>query len=511
MDNRDDADDKDNHVNSKSSIIRNIETNSVNYNSISSKFPYLRSNSLETIYAFDNPSFLPDGLPSSQPGKNGIPPLPNILDTHSFYDPHDFGKEQHATSFWETVLHILIISAGPAVFTLPATFLNVGATVGLIGGLLVICFYAYNVRMFADAEYQICKKKRVPNLSYSDTVFFALKTGPESVHFLAPYCRVLTYLVFAITWAGGNAFNLILIGENCRTLFMLFFNQEINIRVAMICISVPLLFLCWIPNLKYLVTVSTIANFMNLLIILYVLYFVFDDSKPFQPRKEPINLIDVPLFLGSILFCINATGILIPLKNDMREPKKFNSTFGVLTVSYVGIAVLISIFGTLCSQKFGNNVHANVLLNLPVEHPVVKLILLLFLLILCLQFPLVTYVVYDTAWNNMLREYKSNVTHKLLSEYVVRTTIVALILIMAFIVPNIQLFLSFSGTVGTSFDSMLFPTIVNTLVCFRKTNNSKKYVFILCKNALIALIACTLIICGVNDCVRHILAYYNGT
>lgn len=382
---------------------------------------------------------------------------------------------------------------------------------GLIGSLLIVLFYAYNMHMFADAEYEICKKKRVPNLSYSDTVFFAFKNGPESIHFLAPYCRFLTYIVFATTWAGGNAFNLILIGQNLQTIHSIFFNGSIDIRTAMICITIPLLVLCWIPNLKYLVAISSVANVMNWLIICVVFYYVAEDQTTYPLPKKTVNFIDIPLFLGSILFCINGTGILMPLKNDMREPKKFGSSLGVVTVSYVSIAVLISIFGTISSQKFGTSIESNVLMNLPIYHSFGKLIIPIFLLILCFQFPLLSYVVYDTVWNNMLRERKTRLKHKLFHEYAIRTAIVVVILIMAFTVPNIQLFLSFSGTIGTSIDSILFPTIVNTLVCFRKTNDSKRFVLILCKNALIVLFACTLIICGINDCIRHTANYYNGT
>lgn len=503
MENRETKNDR---VTSKTSIARSVESNSVNYNSIGSKFSYLRSNSLETVYAFDNPSFLPDGLPSSLPGQNGIPPLPNILDNNAYYDPHDFGKEHHATSFWGTVLHIFIISAGPVVFTLPGNFLNVGLWFGLIGAFFIICLYAHNIRMFADAEYEICKKKRIPNLSYSDTVFYAFKNGPQNFQCLAPYCRFLTYVVFVVLWSGGNAFNLVLIGQNAQTVYSMLYEDEINIRTAILYMIIPLLLLCWIPNLKLLVILSTVANIVNVCLVGVVVYYIFDDPHPWHPPESSIQIQDIPIFLGSILFCINATGILMALKNDMSEPKKFNSPYGVLTVSYIPIAFLLTAFSTLCTQKYGTALQENVLSNLPQEHSFTRLIIPSFLLVICFQFPLISYVVYDILWNNILKEKRTNTRHESLKEYILRTLIVAIILIMAFTVPNLPLFLSISGTIGTPIDSMIFPAIVNTFVHFRKKNSGLKFNLILYKNGAIIAFAFALIVAGLNDCFNEISA-----
>lgn len=56
---------------------------------------------------------------------------------------------------------------------------------------------------------------------------------------------------------------------------------------------------------------------------------------------------------------------MIPLKNEMRTPKAFGGTFGVLNRAMVPIVVLFVSLGLFGYLQYGEAANATVTLNLP--------------------------------------------------------------------------------------------------------------------------------------------------
>lgn len=471
------------------------------------KSSHVRNYSLEiptTSSAYDNPAFVEDNSPTSTE-KYQLPVLSSAKKADE-YDPHNFAKEHLTTSFCGAVFHIFIICAGPAVLTLPGNFLNVGIVIGCASTFTMVLFYAYNISMVVDAEYQLCREKRTPNLTYSETVYYTFALGPSRTKGLAPYCRNLSYAVFSLLWVGGNAFNLVLIGQNFQTAYKVIYEEErdVGLRTGMYILIVPLLLLCWIRHLKYLIPVSFLGNFMNILVILSVVYRIVRNPNFDSTQPQSTSLRNLPLFLGTLLYSLNGTGIMVPLKNDMKYPQKFNSMFGVLTVSFAPMTFMYTFFELLCVLKYGTDLRSSVVMNLPEDELLTKIVLVLFILSVCFQFPLITYIVFDIFWNNILKEKREKMVYKLFWEYVTRTGIVVVMFACAVLVPNINLFLSFSGTVGTPIDSMILPAVMNSYMWLKKCKNNKtKLSLLLCKNVLICLFAEVLIVFGIKDCIHQ--------
>lgn len=69
-------------------------------------------------------------------------------------------------------------------------------------------------------------------------------------------------------------------------------------------------------------------------------------------------------FTGTTLFAIEAVGVVIALEGNMKTPKSFGSTFGVLNVGMLFITVLYAAFGFLGYWKYGSACDESVTLNL---------------------------------------------------------------------------------------------------------------------------------------------------
>jgi solute carrier family 36 (proton-coupled amino acid transporter) len=72
----------------------------------------------------------------------------------------------------------------------------------------------------------------------------------------------------------------------------------------------------------------------------FVLYYVFDELPPvsFRPAFAPIDRF--PLYFGTVLFALEAVGVVIALENNMENPKSFGGSFGVLNIGMTIVVLM---------------------------------------------------------------------------------------------------------------------------------------------------------------------------
>lgn len=75
---------------------------------------------------------------------------------------------------------------------------------------------------------------------------------------------------------------------------------------------------------------STFANFITLISFGIILYYIFETPFTFDDKKPVGEIKNFPLFFGTVLFALEAIGVILPLANEMKKPKKFGGSFGVL-------------------------------------------------------------------------------------------------------------------------------------------------------------------------------------
>lgn len=145
--------------------------------------------------------------------------------------------------------------------------------------------------------------------------------------------------------------------------------SEIDVRMIILFLLVPLILLSWIPNLKYLAPVSMIANiFMGLSLGTTIYYLAINmDPKTFKDLDYvgPVHL--WPDFFSLTIFAMEAIGVVMPLENNMKTPRHFLGICGVLNRGMSGVTLLYIALGFLGYLCHGDNVEPSIILNLPVE------------------------------------------------------------------------------------------------------------------------------------------------
>lgn len=88
--------------------------------------------------------------------------------------------------------------------------------------------------------------------------------------------------------------------------------ETITVRHYILMIVIPLILINWVRNLKLLAPLSTIANIVTFASFSIILYYIFKDPAELQLSKRPMvgQVQDFPLFLGTVLFALEAIGVV---------------------------------------------------------------------------------------------------------------------------------------------------------------------------------------------------------
>ncbi|KAI5700543.1 hypothetical protein M8J75_000277 [Diaphorina citri] len=419
------------------------------------------------------------------------------------YEPYDHRKVKHATSYSETLFHMLKASLGTGILAIPHAFKNSGYLVGIIGTIVIGLFSCYCIHMMVVAQYVLCKKKKIPSLTYPEIAETALSEGPPSVRWLAPYGRIVSFGFLVVCELGASCIYVIFVAGNLKAVADQYYGDH-DIRFYMLLIFFPILLLCWIRNLKLLAPFSTLATAITIASFGITLYYVFTDVPSISERNPGGNLKELPLFFGTVMFSMSAIGIIMPLENEMRSPSKFTSKLGVLNVAMLSIALIYTGFGFFGYLKYGPSTSGSVTLNLPAGDLLAQSVKVMLALAIFCTFALPQYIVYNIVWNCYLKTRMEKNSLATIWIYVLKTTICIITFAFAIMIPNLELFIALIGSLCLPFMAISLPALTDLITFWSSHHGLSKALFIT-KHVVIFLIAVVGCYTGVQASVREIL------
>ncbi len=116
------------------------------------------------------------------------------------------------------------------------------------------------------------------------------------------------------------------------------FGYEMSVKSYLAILLLPLIFLNWIRNLKYLAPVMSIANVFMSIGLGIIFYYIFQDMHGIWEERPHFHAVfnswvNIPLYFGTALYAFEGIGMILPLENKMKNPEDFGGLFGVLNVS----------------------------------------------------------------------------------------------------------------------------------------------------------------------------------
>lgn len=267
---------------------------------------------------------------------------------------------------------------------------------------------------------------------------------------------------------GACCIYVVFISTNIKELTDYFFETNTDVRLFMLMILLPLILINWvcsalmhqkwkvndfycrllqIRNLKYLAPFSTIGNFVTLATLAIIFYYIFREPFTMEGKVAVGPVSNYPMFFGTVLFAMEAIGVIMPLENEMKSPKNFVGPTGVLNKAMCLIVSLYIGLGLTGYLRYGEATRSSITLNLP-DHELYESWIemdfsqfcqinfcffsnrpsqILKAMISCGVFfthAVACYVAIDLAWNEYVLKRIAHSAHKLRWEYTMRAGIV---------------------------------------------------------------------------------------
>lgn len=401
------------------------------------------------------------------------------------FEPHDHRKVAHPTTNMETLFHLLKGSLGTGILAMPNAFYRAGYVLGAAGTLFIGVLCTYCIHQLVKCEIELCRRRRIASLNYPDTASAAMEDGPRVFQKCAPYAGHVVNAFLILYQLGTCCVYVVFVSRNIKEVVDEYHETKLDVRLYMVMLLLPLILINWVRNLKLLAPFSTLANLLTFIGFGITLYYILNDIPNISTRN-PIGAVrDFPLFFGMVLFALEAIGVILPLENNMKTPKSFGGTFGVLNRAMLLIITLYVGMGFFGYIKYGSGALGSITLNLPADEILAQSVRVILAIAIFVTHGLQCYVAVDITWNHYLLTKFQKHSHKFVLEYVVRTCLVLVTFLLAVAIPNLELFISLFGALCLSALGIAFPAIIETSTLWYSLKTTSSFCRMLARNTFL--------------------------
>ncbi|XP_056631414.1 proton-coupled amino acid transporter-like protein CG1139 [Diorhabda sublineata] len=424
------------------------------------------------------------------------------------YDPYIYREVKHPTTNMETLFHLLKGSLGTGILAMPLAFYHSGYLLGIIATALIGLLCTHCIHILIKCEYELCKRKKVPVMTYPATAEAALQEGPEFFQKFSSIAPHMVNIFLLIYQLGTGTVYTVFIGENIKEV-LLSHGVSIDSRWVMFAALMPLILLNYVRNLKYLAPLSTTANFVTIASFGIIGYYMFSREFSFEGKEAFGEMKNYPLYFGTVLFALEAIGVIMPLENEMKTPQYFGSTLGVLNIGMAVIVLLYTSMGFFGYIAYGDKVGGSISYTIGNELPA-QICKIMLSFAIYITHGLQMYPAIDTVWNQYLKTWIGKSDLLLFWEYLTRTLMVLFCFGLAIAVPYIELFISLFGALTLSALGLAIPAILD-LSTYWDDFQGIRGILIISKNCLIILIGVFGLIIGTTTSLGEIYKKFAPT
>ncbi|XP_031624777.1 proton-coupled amino acid transporter-like protein CG1139 isoform X2 [Contarinia nasturtii] len=379
---------------------------------------------------------------------------------HENYEPHLHRQVDHPTSNLDTIIHLLKSNIGTGILTMPQAFKYAGLYLGLFGTFFMGFIATHCMHMFLASANELCRRRTVPSMDYSETCYSAFSTGPPRLRKFAPHAKYITNTFLVLSQMGFCCVYYLFVAKNLQDVGNYYYGP-IDVRYYLVVLLIPLIMLNFLKNLKILAPVSLFASILTVISLVIVFYYILHDIPSTKHVPKVGSLSELPLFFGIVIYSFEGIGIVLPLENNMRTPKAFDGLTGVMNTGMVIIAALYAAIGFFGYLKYGDCVAATITLNLDRSSIVAESVRVMFAIAIFFSYSLQFYIpmkIIGPWYRQLFSEQRQNLYDGLL-----RIGLIVLTFIFAAVVPKLGPIISLFGAVFSSSLALIFPPVVEVL------------------------------------------------
>ncbi|XP_049885848.1 proton-coupled amino acid transporter-like protein CG1139 [Pectinophora gossypiella] len=380
------------------------------------------------------------------------------------YDPHLHRVVEKPTSNIETLVHLLKCSLGTGILAMPQAFSRSGLITGVIATIIIGGMITHCLHVLVKAQYNLCKRRRVPLLTYPESMVAALEIGPRPLRRFAKSSAVVVDVFLVVYQLGICCVYTVFIAGTFKKIVDPYY--EMSIEVHMLIIMLPLIAANCIRHLKILAPFSNFANFLTLVGLGIVVYYLLTAEKSTEPLDLFGSLAEFPLFFGTTLFALTAVGVVVALENNMESPKDFGKPLGVLNLGMAFIVTLYVVIGVIGYIFCVSSCSDSITLDMPEGTALTISVLVMYAIAILISYVLQCYVPVEILWKTYTKPQleKRGYIKLLRWEYALRILVCLLTFVLAVSVPRLGLFISLFGALCLSALGMMFPAFMEVCV-----------------------------------------------
>ncbi|KZT53533.1 hypothetical protein CALCODRAFT_501054 [Calocera cornea HHB12733] len=202
------------------------------------------------------------------------------------------------------------------------------------------------------------------------------------------WMRLLILGSIVLSQLGFVSAYLIFVAENLKAFVLAVTNCKTDVPIQYLIFSELVLFvpLSLIRNLAKLSTTALVADAFILVGLVYIFgNEISSIAHNGMAHVELFNPKDFPLLVGTAVFSFEGIGLVIPITESMREPRKFPR---VLSGVMIFLMFLFGGGGALAYAAYGKDIQTVVIINLPQDQKFVQVVQFIYALAILLSAPL---------------------------------------------------------------------------------------------------------------------------
>ncbi|CAK1551551.1 unnamed protein product [Leptosia nina] len=406
--------------------------------------------------------------------------------TEKAYNPFEHRRVEHPNSTIGSLAHLLKSSLGSGILAMPAAFRNAGLAGGAIGTIVVGFICTHCVYVLVKTSQEVCVEAKKPSMGFAETCGAAFEYGPRRLRPWAKTVRIFVDWALTCTYLAALSVYIVFIAENFKEVLDEYVpDYKLSVETYCALTLVPLVLICQIRNLKWLVPFTVVANVFLVACFAITMYYIFTDLPNPKDREMIASVTQWPLFISTVIFAMEGIGVVMPVENEMAKPEQFLGCPGVLNVAMTVVIALYGIVGFFGYIKFGDEVRGSVTLNLPQDEMLAQSAKILMALAILFTYSLQFYVPMEMIWRQL--HQKIAVRYHNITQISLRTAVVIGSVALAAAFPDLELFINLCGAIFLSTLGLLIPAIVDSVHKWER--GLGQFNWILIKNCGIALLS----------------------
>ncbi|XP_044766579.1 proton-coupled amino acid transporter-like protein CG1139 [Coccinella septempunctata] len=369
----------------------------------------------------------------------------------------------------------------------------------VIGVLITHCLH-----ILFRSQYRLCRRLKVPVLSYSESMKKALETGPRRLrvlHRYAPFIVDSSTLLCQFTICTSYAL-FILQTFGFFEMYTTWMNIGLERYLYCILLIAPFILILYLGNWKIAVYVSIAASLASIFSLGIFASYIFEDQKSLYDLRMVGDVSQLPNFFGPVLFSLEAVTVVTTFEKHLQSPKKFFSSWGSLNIGMALITISYILVGFLGYWKYGEFAVGSFMNDLPLRDSASIWCRSLYTLSIYLSYGLHGFVLVDVLWMKKCRGHDLKFKHFFRVAFVIGSTLI--IIFVPFIVRTVIL----DALLALSLPilGIVLPALME--FCVEWPTHHERRILVLWKDALFILIGLVDAFVGIYFCITQLIQFF---